>query len=90
MRAGGALEAGVYARVTAVLTLSDVWPTAPPRHCHSLTTTNSQHAIFLIAFSNRSDINEQQRRLAEITEMIHTASLVHDDVLDECSIRRGG
>ena len=21
--------------------------------------------------------------------MIHTASLVHDDVLDECSIRRG-
>ncbi len=35
------------------------------------------------------DIGEKHRRLAEITEMIHTASLVHDDVLDECSIRRG-
>nr|QCI06136.1 Prenyl transferase [Dicranema revolutum] len=31
----------------------------------------------------------QQRRLAEITEVIHTASLVHDDVLDECNTRRG-
>ena len=28
-------------------------------------------------------------RLAEITEMIHTASLVHDDVVDESSLRRG-
>jgi hypothetical protein len=35
------------------------------------------------------DITERHRRLAEITEMIHTASLVHDDVLDECDIRRG-
>eukprot|EP00793_Prasinoderma_coloniale_P005530 PRCOL_00004938-RA len=31
----------------------------------------------------------KQRSLAEITEMIHTASLVHDDVLDECELRRG-
>ena len=36
-----------------------------------------------------SDINDRHRRLAEITEMIHTASLVHDDVLDDCDIRRG-
>jgi hypothetical protein len=36
-----------------------------------------------------SDITERQRRLAEIIEMIHTASLVHDDVLDDCSVRRG-
>jgi len=36
-----------------------------------------------------ADITERHRRLAEITEMIHTASLVHDDVLDECDIRRG-
>ncbi len=27
--------------------------------------------------------------LAEITEMIHTASLVHDDVVDEAELRRG-
>ena len=28
-------------------------------------------------------------RLAEIAEMIHTASLVHDDVVDESALRRG-
>lgn len=30
----------------------------------------------------------QQRRLAEITEMIHTASLFHDDVIDKATTRR--
>jgi len=35
------------------------------------------------------DITPRHRRLAEITEMIHTASLVHDDVLDESDVRRG-
>lgn len=35
------------------------------------------------------DITPRHRRLAEITEMIHTASLVHDDVVDESEFRRG-
>ena len=35
-----------------------------------------------------SDITLRHRRLAEITEMIHTASLVHDDVVDESEVRR--
>jgi all-trans-nonaprenyl-diphosphate synthase len=35
-----------------------------------------------------SDITPRHRRLAEITEMIHTASLVHDDVVDESAVRR--
>jgi all-trans-nonaprenyl-diphosphate synthase len=35
------------------------------------------------------DITQHHRRLAEITEMIHTASLVHDDVVDEAQMRRG-
>lgn len=35
------------------------------------------------------EITARHRRLAEITEMIHTASLVHDDVVDESEMRRG-
>nr|QCI07024.1 Prenyl transferase [Haraldiophyllum bonnemaisonii] len=31
----------------------------------------------------------EHRRLAEITEIIHTASLIHDDVIDDCATRRG-
>ena len=34
------------------------------------------------------EITSRHRRLAEITEMIHTASLVHDDVVDEAVLRR--
>ncbi|EFJ51461.1 hypothetical protein VOLCADRAFT_57046 [Volvox carteri f. nagariensis] len=50
--------------------------------------------VFLVAHSTAqreglTELTDKHRRLAEITEMIHTASLVHDDVLDECDIRRG-
>lgn len=34
------------------------------------------------------DLTPRHRRLAEIAEMIHTASLVHDDVIDEAELRR--
>ncbi len=41
------------------------------------------------ALSTDGSLSPRHRRLAEITEMIHTASLVHDDVVDEASTRRG-
>ena len=41
------------------------------------------------ALSSKGELTPRHRRLAEITEMIHTASLVHDDVVDEASTRRG-
>ena len=41
------------------------------------------------ALAADGQLTPRHRRLAEITEMIHTASLVHDDVVDEASTRRG-
>ncbi|EPS40212.1 hypothetical protein H072_5955 [Dactylellina haptotyla CBS 200.50] len=36
-----------------------------------------------------TQISPSQKRLAEITEMIHAASLLHDDVIDNAEARRG-
>ncbi|AFY65412.1 solanesyl diphosphate synthase [Geitlerinema sp. PCC 7407] len=47
--------------------------------------------VLLISRATLPDqgVTPRHRRLAEITEMIHTASLVHDDVVDEAELRRG-
>ncbi|KAM5144496.1 all trans-polyprenyl-diphosphate synthase PDSS1 isoform 3-T3 [Callospermophilus lateralis] len=40
-------------------------------------------------YNNSRDMQASQRSVALIAEMIHTASLVHDDVIDDASSRRG-
>jgi len=46
--------------------------------------------VFLIAkMSNNGEVNDRTYRGASVIELIHTATLVHDDVVDESNRRRG-
>ena len=46
--------------------------------------------VLLVAYATllKEELTPRHQRLAEITEMIHTASLGHDDVVDEAALRR--
>ncbi len=44
--------------------------------------------LLLLSASAAGEINHDHRVLAAVVEMIHTATLVHDDVLDEADTRR--
>lgn len=64
---------------------------AAAEHLFSAGGKRIRPAIVLLvsrATMKGEDITPRHRRLAEITEMIHTASLVHDDVVDEAELRR--
>lgn len=62
--------------------LSDVNPSFPSIDPLSASSAESAYN------TAGSDILPSQKRLAEITELIHTASLLHDDVIDNSVARR--
>ncbi len=45
--------------------------------------------IFLTAKMLKNEVSERTYRGASVVELIHTATLVHDDVVDESDFRRG-
>ncbi|KAK2591590.1 coq1 putative hexaprenyl diphosphate synthase [Conoideocrella luteorostrata] len=64
--------------ISPVQILADLNPSATP-----LSSPQAELA------DGKLEILPSQRRLAEITELIHTASLLHDDVIDHSVSRRG-
>ena len=53
-------------------------------------TVNVEGGIITPENHKGSDAWRRQAQLGQIVEMIHVASLIHDDVLDEADTRRGG
>ena len=74
------------------------WPTSStattPRPTKSSATASASRgkrlrpALLLLAGQAVGRLRDEHITLAAVVEMIHTATLVHDDVLDEAAIRR--
>ncbi|KAG5637348.1 hypothetical protein H0H81_004907 [Sphagnurus paluster] len=65
-------------------TLRPLTPHRPPAPKRPTPTTPAPPALYDATY-----VLPTQTRLAQIVEMMHTASLLHDDVIDESALRRG-
>ncbi len=58
------------------------------QHSFRLGGKRLRPALLLLTAQAVGEVNDSHRVLAAVVEMVHTATLVHDDVLDEAAIRR--
>lgn len=58
------------------------------RHSFRLGGKRLRPALLLLAAKAAGHVRREHLTLAAVVEMIHTATLVHDDVLDEAAVRR--
>ncbi len=63
--------------------------TAIGRHLHSSGGKRLRPALLLLAAGACGADREAALRMGAVMEIIHTATLVHDDVIDEAEVRRG-
>ncbi|CAK7565689.1 MAG: coq1 putative hexaprenyl diphosphate synthase [Sporothrix epigloea] len=88
-------SAGVDVSISPANVLSDFNPSLdssspfPGSQATASSLAGSTPTLSSTEESSSSEILPSQRRLAEITELIHTASLLHDDVIDHSESRRG-
>lgn len=70
------------------LTSEDPFVDSLVKHAFRLGGKRLRPALLLLAAKATGKISRDHTVLAAVVEMIHTATLVHDDVLDEASLRR--
>jgi octaprenyl-diphosphate synthase len=89
----------IYAPIQAEMARVDELLKAELRNPHAFVDQLSKHAfrlagkrlrpaLLLLSAKATGEINEEHIKLAAVVEMIHAATLVHDDILDEATVRR--
>jgi octaprenyl-diphosphate synthase len=63
--------------------------TAITRHLHAHGGKRLRPILVLLSTKLFGEVNDCAIRLAAVVEMIHTATLMHDDVIDQANTRRG-
>jgi octaprenyl-diphosphate synthase len=58
------------------------------KHAFRLAGKRLRPALLLLSAKATGAVNENHIKLAAVVEMIHAATLVHDDILDEATVRR--
>jgi octaprenyl-diphosphate synthase len=80
--------AAVDRRLQQELRHSDPFIDELAKHSFRIGGKRLRPALLLLAARAVGEITAEHRTLAAVVEMIHTATLVHDDVLDEADVRR--
>lgn len=58
------------------------------QHSFRLGGKRLRPALLLLSARAVGNVTDEHRTLAAVVEMVHTATLIHDDVLDEAEVRR--
>ncbi len=75
-------------RLQAELRHTDPFVDELAQHSFRIGGKRLRPALLLLVAQATGEVNDSHRVLAAVVEMVHTATLVHDDILDEAAIRR--